>query len=383
MSNTKIISGLDELSDDFPEEFFKLKVLPELLQSLEFGGGGPKVFSVVMKIAVKLSDDEYDTRITPVIVRLFASPDRAIRVCLLDNLPLMIERLPQKVVNDQIFPQMVTGFLDVAPVVREQTVKAILTIITKLSDRTINGELLKYLAKTSNDDQPGIRTNTTICLGKIAKNLGSSRIRKYGLTLPETAIPPSSSSEASASHAPRMGTPHNDTSWAGWAISSFTNKLAAASGDIQPIPNNAGNRAKDNRASTMRPTTDPARGTSPAAPASTFHRQPIVSPPSASAHDSQEDITVDNDDFAAWGNMEEENFSDAPADTQPASSQNTTHTSSVKAGFDDGGEPDFAGWLSAQAQAKSKTQLPKGLARPSTTSVTRPGGSSRSTPSSS
>ena len=58
--------------------------------------------------------------------------------------------------------------------VREQTVKAILTIITKLSDRTINGELLKYLAKTSNDDQPGIRTNTTICLGKIAKNLGSS-----------------------------------------------------------------------------------------------------------------------------------------------------------------------------------------------------------------
>ena len=95
------------MSDDFPEEFFKLKVLPELLKSLEFGGGGPKVFSVVMKIAAKLSDDEYDARITPVIVRLFASPDRAMRVCLLDNLPLMIERLPQKVVNDQIFPQMV------------------------------------------------------------------------------------------------------------------------------------------------------------------------------------------------------------------------------------------------------------------------------------
>lgn len=65
-----------------------------------------------------------------------------------------------------------TGFTDLAPIVREQTVKAVLVVIGKLSDRTINGELLRYLAKTANDEQPGIRTNTTICLGKIARNLG-------------------------------------------------------------------------------------------------------------------------------------------------------------------------------------------------------------------
>jgi SCY1-like protein 1 len=68
----------------------------------------------------------------------------------------------------------VTGFTDIAPVVREQTVKAILTIVPKLSERVVNGELLRHLAKTANDEQPGIRTNTTICLGKIARNLGSS-----------------------------------------------------------------------------------------------------------------------------------------------------------------------------------------------------------------
>lgn len=56
--------------------------------------------------------------------------------------------------------------------VREQTVKAVLSVINKLSDRVVNGELLKFLARTANDEQPGIRTNTTICLGKIAKNLG-------------------------------------------------------------------------------------------------------------------------------------------------------------------------------------------------------------------
>lgn len=85
-----------------------MKILPELLKSVEFGGGGPKAFGVVMKIASKLSNDDFDTKITPVVIRLFGNPDRAIRVCLLDNLPHMIDRLSQKVVNDKIFPQIVS-----------------------------------------------------------------------------------------------------------------------------------------------------------------------------------------------------------------------------------------------------------------------------------
>lgn len=65
------------------------------------------MFGVVMKISKKLTDDEFESKVTPAVVRLFSSPDRAIRVSLLDNLPIMIDRLPQKVVNDKIFPQMV------------------------------------------------------------------------------------------------------------------------------------------------------------------------------------------------------------------------------------------------------------------------------------
>ena len=101
--------------EDFPEEFFKAKILPELLKSVEFGGGGPKVLSVILKIGSKLSEEEYTLKLTPVIVRLFANPDRLMRVCLLDNLPLMIDHLSQKVINDKIFPHVVCienpGFL--------------------------------------------------------------------------------------------------------------------------------------------------------------------------------------------------------------------------------------------------------------------------------
>lgn len=104
---------LEQLTDDFPEDFFKMKVLPELLKSVEFGGGGPKAFGVVMKIATKLSSEDFEAKITPVLIRLFGNPDRAIRVCLLDNLPLMIDRLSQRIVNDKIFPQIVSWTLQI------------------------------------------------------------------------------------------------------------------------------------------------------------------------------------------------------------------------------------------------------------------------------
>jgi SCY1-like protein 1 len=104
----ELLSELDELSEDFPEEFFKMKILPELLKSMEFGGGGPKVFGLIIKIGEKLSDDDFETRLNPVILRLFASPDRQIRVCLLDNLPKLIDHFSQKVVTDKIFPQIVS-----------------------------------------------------------------------------------------------------------------------------------------------------------------------------------------------------------------------------------------------------------------------------------
>lgn len=82
---------------------------------------------------------------------------------------------------------------------REQTVKAVLTVINKLSDRVVNGELLRFLARTANDEQPGIRTNTTICLGRIAKNLSQ------GVSWILSCI---SSTLTSARHAPRFSLLH-------------------------------------------------------------------------------------------------------------------------------------------------------------------------------
>ena len=335
-----------------------------------------------------------------------------------------------------------TGFTDVAPIVREQTVKAVLTIISKLSDRTINGELLKYLAKTSNDEQPGIRTNTTICLGKISKNLGTNtrskvliaaftrslrdpfvharnaallalaatsdafseddcaqrilpavcpclidkekavrdqanktldvylqRVRKHASLMPETVLPPPTSIEGSGNSAPRMSTPQASeaASWAGWAISSFTNKMSAAAGEMQ---------ASSNTPPAIRPSSAPlvneAKRTPGTASASALHRQAVISPPPTSTRtstssnandyfqDSAGDDQVELDE--AWGEMDEETFEDASS-ALPKVQKSVPSASNP---FDDGGEPDFAGWLAAQSSKKPGSKpLPKGLGKPS------------------
>lgn len=421
-------------SDDFPEEFFRIKVLPELLKSVEFGGGGPKPFGIVLRIATKMSDDEYDSQITPVIIRLFSSPDRALRVCLLDNLPLMIDHLSQKVVSDKIFPQMVTGFGDLAPLVREQTVKAVLVVVSKLSDRVVNGELLRHLAKTANDEQPGIRTNTTICLGKIARNLNPSsrgkvltaafsralrdpfvhgrnaalmalaatadiypeddcaskmlpaicpclvdkekmirdqanktmniyldRIRKYATTLPDSVLPPPQSQSAGPT---RMSSPQPSNQWMGWAISSFTNKLGSASGNIEPNSDGTLPTPAERSSSTPPANATPARPqnhTIPSAPA-----VPRASSNLRTASTPAPD--VEDEDFGdGWGEMDDNDTSVADAwgaepDLTPAASTQNTRPGMP---YDDGGEPDFEGWLNAQAAAKVKNNkaLPKGLVK--------------------
>ncbi|KAK5171363.1 Nuclear aminoacylation-dependent tRNA export pathway component [Saxophila tyrrhenica] len=438
-------------TDDFPEEFFKVKVLPELLKSVEFGGGGAKSFSLVMKIAAKLSEDEYDTQITPVIIRLFTSPDRALRVCLLDNLPQMIDHLSQKVVSDKIFPQMVTGFGDLAPVVREQTVKAVLVVVPKLSDRVINGELLRHLAKTANDEQPGIRTNTTICLGKIARNLGPSsrakvltaafsralrdpfvharnaallalaatadmfseedcatkmlpalcpalvdkekmirdqanktlniyleRVRKYSTTLPDSILPPP---EAASAPSTRISTPQPGMGGQvlGWAISSFTNKLSTATGEIQPNSNGARPTPQE------RPTsTPPVNGLQPRPANHSTPSAATVPKVTTGVRSATIATQVEDEDFGdGWGEIDDDPSAAWDDDLQPtsASQSHTSKPSTSSVTYDDGGEPDFEGWLNAQAQAKtaSKKPLPKGLAKKPTTtaSAARPAAATR------
>lgn len=160
---------IEKTVESFPILFCKYKVLPELVQSLEFGGAGAKALKPILTIGSRLSDSDFDELLTPTIIKLFASSDRSIRLALCEKLDLYINHLSSETTNQTIYPNLASGFNDTTAVIREQTLKAVAAIAPKLDTKTINNSLLRYLAKLQTDPEPGIRTNTTICLVKLSK----------------------------------------------------------------------------------------------------------------------------------------------------------------------------------------------------------------------
>ncbi|CAK5025986.1 unnamed protein product [Meloidogyne enterolobii] len=152
----------------FPEDIARNKILPKLIHTYEYGDAGAHILLPMFKLGKLLDEDEYQQRIVPCLVKLFSSSDRTTRVKLLEKIDEFSSRLKPQVVNEKIYPNLITGFLDSNSAVRESTVKAIVSFADKLNYNNLNNDLMKYLAKLQGSDpEPSIRTNTTICLGKI------------------------------------------------------------------------------------------------------------------------------------------------------------------------------------------------------------------------
>ncbi|XP_041704694.1 N-terminal kinase-like protein isoform X4 [Coregonus clupeaformis] len=170
----QFFQDLSENLDSFPEDFCKHKVLPQLLTAFEFGSAGAVILTPLFKVGKFLSAEEYQQKIIPVIVKMFSSTDRAMRIRLLQQMEQFIQYLNDAAVNSQIFPHVVHGFTDTNPAIREQTVKSMLLLAPKLNESNLNQELMKHFARLqARDEQGPIRCNTTVCLGKIAPYLNA------------------------------------------------------------------------------------------------------------------------------------------------------------------------------------------------------------------
>lgn len=193
----------------------------------------------------------------------------------------------------------------------------------------------------------------------------------------DTVLPPTVPTEAEPTRPDPRPSNSNDKSWAGWAISSFTNKIATANGEIEssvgvaePDTTRSASVPRPAKSSpstqlelpkqTLRPTAQPLGRSMSDRPA-----QAVYEPPE---EDEGDDV------FDAWGAMEDEEkevdpFTAAVASPSP-SSPDPSASKSPAVPYDDGGEPDFAGWLAAKSQAKTKKPLPKGLGKGGSSNAT-------------
>ncbi|MBA0694943.1 hypothetical protein Goari_005203 [Gossypium aridum] len=260
---------LPNLTEQLPRQIVLKKLFPLLTSALEYGSAAAPALTALLKIGSWLSAEEYTLKVLPTIIKLFASNDRAIRVSLLQHIDQYGESLSARVVDEQVYPHVATGFVDTSSILRELTLKSMLIMAPKewanigwhksflamkkivivlmegaigaillvdfldvdifkllfcslqarnaihlgyawfngkvegwkeksengkkmtflmlflistfskgcfffslqLSQRNLSGSLLKYLSKLQVDEEPAIRTNTTILLGNIASFL--------------------------------------------------------------------------------------------------------------------------------------------------------------------------------------------------------------------
>ncbi|CAE6488310.1 unnamed protein product [Rhizoctonia solani] len=170
---TSLLRTIKDSTASFPPEFTQHKILPVLLTSLGHGGtSAGAILPVVLALGKDLPPAEYTATIVGPVVNIFATPDRGTRMALLDGLPEFADKLDKNTVVNKVWPHLQTGFGDTVAVIREATVRSIILISGKLSDRILNNDLLRHLAKAQLDSEPSIRTNTCILIGRLAPSLG-------------------------------------------------------------------------------------------------------------------------------------------------------------------------------------------------------------------
>lgn len=175
----RFYSELSAKLDGFPSHVCRLKILPELLKAYQFNNAGASILSPVFKIGQNLGSEDYVKMIIPCIVKLFASNDRNARFKLLNQVEHFTVHLGSKVVNDEVFPHIQNGFLDQEPIIREKTVISMIYLAPKLTFANLDEcAVSKHFSRLLRDEQAGIRTNTTVCLGKIARYLHYSTRQK-------------------------------------------------------------------------------------------------------------------------------------------------------------------------------------------------------------
>ncbi|WWC91608.1 uncharacterized protein L201_006554 [Kwoniella dendrophila CBS 6074] len=167
-------------SSSLPSPFVINKILPSLLHSLSLPTApSSQMLPLVLDLGKLItSTSDYQKIVLEPVIKLYTSPDRGTRMALLDGLNEYADKLDNKMVQEKIWPNLITGFADTVPVIREATVKAVFPLANKLSDRILNNDLLRLLAKMQMDTEPSIRTNTCILLGRLAPILGPNTKKK-------------------------------------------------------------------------------------------------------------------------------------------------------------------------------------------------------------
>ncbi|CAR26444.1 hypothetical protein ZYGR_0H02530 [Zygosaccharomyces rouxii] len=164
-------------------QFVRGMLIPELTKVINWlistQSGNPSVLPKIIPLLAIFLDLTIEQEYFPedskqLLYSSFALQDRQVRFLLLIYLPKIITRLEKKEISDKIYPRFSMGLADTDSTLRLQTLKSIPVVVSYITERQLNNELLRYLAKTQVDVDVDIRAWTIIVITKISTMLSSS-----------------------------------------------------------------------------------------------------------------------------------------------------------------------------------------------------------------
>ncbi|KAK4531310.1 hypothetical protein CCYA_CCYA07G2167 [Cyanidiococcus yangmingshanensis] len=203
-----VVQTLLEELDSLPPHFCMGKASPLLQQAIDLGVADAPTVQAVLRIRRR-----FDTKQGPAepafinsVTRWLTCSQIELRAEVIESLDWLVERTDAKLLNSVLFPAMVANLSPSVTVsashvgavqgsadnrvrsmtterplptpLRDTILKTISTIAPRLNERNLNQVLMGHFAKLQLDPESTIRTNTTVCLGKIATSLNPTTRRK-------------------------------------------------------------------------------------------------------------------------------------------------------------------------------------------------------------
>lgn len=165
--------------------FINQLILPEIATTINWimsnGVNLNKYSKSLIKLLTVFLDliinDPHDDNLIPdwkeIIYNSFKLTDRQIRFILLLYLPKFIAKYPKNTldISNRIFNFYLQGMTDTDSTLRLTTLKTVPIIVTQITERQLNNEILRSIAKTQVDSDIDIRMWTVLIIVKISHNL--------------------------------------------------------------------------------------------------------------------------------------------------------------------------------------------------------------------
>lgn len=161
--------NLVENESVFSEQMLVNTILPVLAKALSFSPS-PSIIPPIFAISKRMDEAEFAAKFVPQIVQLFSNKDVLLRIELLGQIGSIIPFVEKNLANDVIYQNIVGGLSSSHTQLRQATIIAMVPLAGILNSNNMMG-LLRLLKNMQSDQDAQIRTNSVICVAKIAEHI--------------------------------------------------------------------------------------------------------------------------------------------------------------------------------------------------------------------